>query len=240
MDSAGMARFRRWYNQYMATHGVPPSQDLVTSYLEGELEAEVSARNEAESLRLQEESLQLQREYQDYRISESERAWEAEQEAAEMAAYGQMAQGISDLDIFDYEDDGAGSNLIGGWEWSSAKKYGSNILQGGLTGLATGPPNIPIGMTFAFGATFLGDIWNNVADTLFPEPASKGVAGLGGAGSIKEGVELSYDPILDPGLDLEFDLDDYGDTTNLYDSSSDVYDSSSDVGEYDYPSDIEW
>ena len=69
--------FRRWYQQYMSTHGTPPPQHLTTSYLEASMESRIARAQEARALTLEEEKLGLaeeELEMQEEAIRASERA----------------------------------------------------------------------------------------------------------------------------------------------------------------------
>jgi hypothetical protein len=57
LSASGLSKFRRWYTQYKAIHGMEPPQNLMDSYLAGEMEAESAREASSRQISLQEKSL---------------------------------------------------------------------------------------------------------------------------------------------------------------------------------------
>jgi hypothetical protein len=56
---SGLRNFRRWYNNYLATHNMAPPRHLVSSFLEGEVEANIARREKATALGLEKQRVNL-------------------------------------------------------------------------------------------------------------------------------------------------------------------------------------
>ena len=62
ISSAGLSRFRRWYSQYRATHGMNPPRNMVSSFLEAEIEAQTARLDKARMFALEQQRIDVSRE----------------------------------------------------------------------------------------------------------------------------------------------------------------------------------
>ena len=60
IDDSGLVRFRRWYNQYVSTHGTPPPRHMMGAFLEGEQEARIARSERSRMLDLEQQRLNFQ------------------------------------------------------------------------------------------------------------------------------------------------------------------------------------
>lgn len=59
LDVSGLKKFRRWLKQYEMSHGSQPPQHLMSSFLEGELEANIGRQQASRALSLQERQIDI-------------------------------------------------------------------------------------------------------------------------------------------------------------------------------------
>ena len=101
LSTGGLSKFRRWYTQYKAIHGMEPPQDLMDSYLAAEMEAEQAGQDRSRQISLQEKSLDQTKDYQDKSLAQRDKEFAAglKQQKDQMKANEQAAtvSGVKDL-----------------------------------------------------------------------------------------------------------------------------------------------
>jgi len=131
INPKGLSNFRRWMTQYQATYGMAPPSHLTSSYLQGEIDANIARQGQFNGLELQKESMENQKNQweQDYdqRSMVDARNYQMELEdrkkaekAAMWSGIGQVASiGLKAVDTFDLGKpiaDVAGSAVGSVWE----------------------------------------------------------------------------------------------------------------------------
>lgn len=99
IGSSGIRRFRRWYNQYRATHGTPPPQHMISTFLGSEIEANIARGQESAQLALQGESLDIQRERLGMEETAMERSYALQQQQIESQAGAAKISGLGTIAI---------------------------------------------------------------------------------------------------------------------------------------------
>lgn len=109
INPKGLSNFRRWMRQYQATYGMAPPQNLVSSYLQGEIGANLDRSHQNLQLRTQREqfdkSLAAQKLASDRTYAMQQRQYKDQQDADKWSGYGQaIGLGLKVVDAFDLGD----------------------------------------------------------------------------------------------------------------------------------------
>lgn len=91
LDNAGLSRFRRWYDQYRATHGTTPPRNMVSTFLEGEMEASMARSERSQELALRKQALNTQSEIEERRLGLLEEQTKNADKAATVSGIGNIA-----------------------------------------------------------------------------------------------------------------------------------------------------
>jgi len=96
----GLQRFRRWYQQYRATHGTPPPKHLVSGFLQAEMESQMARAEQGRLLSLKEKAFEKESSLAEERLGLARRRLGMDEErmrreagAAEMSGIGTLALG---------------------------------------------------------------------------------------------------------------------------------------------------
>ena len=80
LDTSGLKKFRRWLKQYEMSHGSQPPQHLMSSFLEGEIEANIGRQQASRALGLQERQINIGEEQFSKTFDESQRQFGVQEE----------------------------------------------------------------------------------------------------------------------------------------------------------------
>ena len=208
IDNAGLSRFRRWYSQYRATHGTTPPRNMVSSFMQGEIEASIARMDKARELGLRQESLNLQRQGMEYEKDISERRLSLTKEMYEKEL-GMKEKEIGKQDRA-AKWSGIGTAVVAAptaykigkaaYDWaigSMAPESGMGTVMGGtVEGLEAGLPAIGTMSTPTIAATGTGEMMGGAGGMMGgAEIGTLGAAEttgmMGGTGGMMGGAEIA-------------------------------------------------
>lgn len=156
IDTSGIRKFRSWLNQYKATQGTPPPERMMTSFLGGEIEANVARQQAGRALSLRERQIDIGEEQFEKQFGEEQRRFGVQEQAvrrseriaeklAGKTAQSQRLSGMLNIGTTaaniagSWEDiKGMGESAVGAYDWMTGAgkiaDVGANVAELGTLG----------------------------------------------------------------------------------------------------------
>jgi len=91
IGTGGLKRIRRWYNQYLSTHGTPPPESMMRAYMQSEIEAQIASADRSRALGLEERRIDLSSSQFNQSLALQKQQMKEQNEAARMSGYTNLA-----------------------------------------------------------------------------------------------------------------------------------------------------